>query len=99
MFPLKIESLNTVYFNGLKKIHLLTSSIKCVFNVSISLYPPIALVCSDATIETKPEFTYKIVASQLIPPSLYTKIYLNCKIIKCNLHKYIYHDCFYLRII
>lgn len=58
-------------------MYLLTSSIKCAFNASIKLYPPIALVCSDATIEIKPEFTYKIVASQLIPPSLYTKIYLN----------------------
>ncbi|KAE9532155.1 hypothetical protein AGLY_010357 [Aphis glycines] len=28
----------------------------------------LALVCSDATIDTKPEFTYKTVASQLIPP-------------------------------
>lgn len=62
-----------------KNLYLLTSSIKCIFNVSINLYPPIALVCSDAIIDTKPEFTYKIVASQLIPPSLYTKIYLEIK--------------------
>lgn len=39
-----------------------------------------ALVCSDATIDTRPELIYKIVASQLIPPSLYTKIYLYYKI-------------------
>lgn len=64
----------------IKNVHLLTSSIKWAFNVSINLYPPMALVCSDATIDTRPELIYKIVASQLIPPSLYTKIYLYYKI-------------------
>jgi hypothetical protein len=69
------------------RAYLFTSSIKWAFKDSINLYPPIALVCSDATIDTNPESTYKIVASQLIPPSLYTKIYLNQI---NNINKYLY---------